>query len=150
MTGIMKVLLGAAGALIAASIQAQDCTVAIDSTDQMRFDRDRIVVSRDCETVEVTLTHSGRLNVRQMGHNWVLVASNDLDAVVAEGIRAGFDNGYLKPDDTRVLAATELIGGGESTTITFSLDRLDPGGRYEYVCTFPGHSTLMRGEFVLE
>jgi len=49
-----------------------------------------------------------------------------------------------------VLAATEVIGGGESTTITFSLDALDPAGDYQFFCSFPGHYGLMKGAFRIE
>ena len=35
------------------------------------------------------------------------------------------ENDYVKPGDDRVIAATEQIGGGESTSITFSLEGLE-------------------------
>lgn len=49
-----------------------------------------------------------------------------------------------------MIAATELIGGGESTSVTFSTTSLDPGPGYTFFCPFPGHSALMRGTLNLE
>jgi azurin len=54
------------------------------------------------------------------------------------------------PDDDRIVAATDVIGGGESTSVTFSLDELEDGVDYAYVCTFPGHWSVMRGPFSVE
>jgi azurin len=129
---------------------AQDCELSIDSNDQMRYDKDEMTVSSECSEVTVTLTHSGQMAINQMGHNWVLVQSSDVNGVVQEGIAAGLDNDYIKPDDERVIAATDLIGGGGETSVTFSLDGLEPGGDYEFICTFPGHVALMRGDFIIE
>jgi len=137
-------------AMIIPAVAFGQCEVTIDSNDMMRFDREVITVSANCESVTVTLTHSGRLAVNQMGHNWVLGAASDIDGIVADGIRAGLDSNYLKPADERVLAATDLIGGGEATSVTFSLNALSSTADYRFVCTFPGHATLMRGRFVIE
>jgi azurin len=52
--------------------------------------------------------------------------------------------------DPRIIAATELIGGGEQTTVTFDLSGLEPGGDYTFFCTFPGHFVLMNGKFIIE
>lgn len=143
------------GSLLAAlafsgSLMAQDCELTIDSTDQMKFDKDSLTVSSECSEVTLTLTHSGRMSVKQMGHNWVLSESADVQSIARDGVTAGLDNDYLQPDDERVIAATKQIGGGESTTITFSLDGLEPGGDYEFFCSFPGHVAMMRGKFIIE
>lgn len=139
-----------AAALMSGSLMAQDCELTIDSNDQMRFDKDELTVSSDCSEVTLTLTHSGKMSVQQMGHNWVLAKSGDVQAIAQDGISAGLDNEYLKPGDDRVVAATEQIGGGESTSITFSLEGLEAGGDYEFFCSFPGHVALMRGDFIIE
>lgn len=139
-----------AGLLASGTLLAQDCELTIDSNDQMRYDKEELTVSSDCDEVTLKLTHSGKMSVEQMGHNWVLAESDDVQAIAQEGVAAGLDNDYLKPDDDRVIAATEQIGGGESTSITFSLDGLEPGGDYEFFCSFPGHLALMRGDFIIE
>jgi len=137
-------------ALVSGSLMAQDCELSIDSTDQMQYDKDSLTVSSDCSEVTLTLTHSGQMSVQQMGHNWVLAESGDVQAIAQDGVSAGLDNDYLPPGDDRVIAATDMIGGGESTSITFSLDGLEAGGDYEFFCSFPGHLAMMRGEFIIE
>jgi azurin len=82
-----------------------------------------------------------------MGHDWVLVATPDLNAVANAGISAGIANNYIAPNDKRVLAHTNVIGGGETTSVTFPASVLKAGGSYSYLCTFPGHSALMKGTF---
>lgn len=136
--------------LMSGSLMAQDCELTIDSNDQMKYDKDSLTVSSDCSEVKLTLTHSGRMAVEQMGHNWVLAESGDVQAIAQDAVSAGLDNEYLKPGDDRVIAATEQIGGGESTSITFSLEGLEAGGDYEFFCSFPGHVAMMRGEFIIE
>jgi azurin len=150
MTKTIRITGFLAAAAMSGSLMAQDCELSIDSNDQMRYDKDEMTVSSECSEVTVTLTHSGQMAINQMGHNWVLVQSSDVNGVVQEGIAAGLDNDYIKPDDERVIAATDLIGGGGETSVTFSLDGLEPGGDYEFICTFPGHVALMRGDFIIE
>jgi len=139
-----------AGLALSGGLLAQDCELSIDSNDQMKFDKDSLTVSSECSEVKLTLTHSGRMSVKQMGHNWVLTKSADVQSVARDGVTAGLENDYIQPGDERVIAATEQIGGGESTTITFSLDGLEPGGEYAFFCSFPGHVAMMRGDFIIE
>jgi len=128
---------------------ASTCELSIDSTDQMRFTETELRVPAGCETVNLTLTHSGSLAKTVMGHNWVLVESDHLSAVATAAMAAGAANNYLPEGDDRILAATDLIGGGESTSIEFSVADLK-GKDLTFFCSFPGHSALMKGAFILE
>jgi azurin len=67
---------------------------------------------------------------------------------VNAGLAAGFSHGFVPASDQRVIAATRLVGGGESVTVRFSTGALLPGGRYAFFCTSPGHSAVMRGRFL--
>jgi azurin len=80
-------------------------------------------------------------------HNWVLAKSADADPVAVDGISAGDAVGYLKPDDKRVIAATKMIGPGESSEITFDAPA---AGTYTYICTFPGHNVNMKGTLTIK
>lgn len=150
MTRKLVALIGlAALSLAAAPAFAQNCEVTVDSTDQMTFSTDLVEVSKSCSEFTVNLTHSGQLPKSAMGHNWVLTTAADMQGVVQDGIAAGLDNDYLKPNDDRVIAHTKLIGGGESDSVTFKVSELKPGGEYMFFCSFPGHSTVMKGKVVL-
>jgi len=130
---------------IAPMAWARSCAVSIGSNDQMRFDTANLRLAADCSEVVLTLRHTGSLSARAMGHNWVLTRAQDVQAVAMDGMRASFADGYVKPGDTRVIAHTKIIGGGESTTLRFATRALQKGGAYAFFCSFPGHFALMRG-----
>ncbi|MEO8985779.1 MAG: plastocyanin/azurin family copper-binding protein, partial [Rhodanobacter sp.] len=48
-------------------------------------------------------------------------------------------------DDARVIAHTTLIGGGETTSVSFPVSKIKGDGPFTFFCSFPGHSTLMHG-----
>ena len=68
----------------------------------------------------------------------------DKDEVAAAGAQAGPDNSYIPPGDDRIIAHTGLLGPGESEEVQF---KGPIAGIYQFVCTFPGHSATMFGEF---
>lgn len=115
----------------------------------MQFNVNTLSVPASCSEFTVTLNHTGQLPKVAMGHNIVVGKTADIDGIAADGMKAGADADYVKPGDDRVIAASELIGGGESTTFKIPVSRLSAGEQYSYVCTFPGHSSLMRGTLVL-
>ena len=122
-----------------------DCSVAIEGNDRMQFNVDQINVPASCSEFTITLNHVGQLPEAAMGHNVVVVETSDFAGVAADGLTAGAEANYVPADDDRVIAATEMIGGGESTSVTFSTASLEEGGDYTFFCSFPGHSALMRG-----
>jgi len=137
-------LLGAAGAA-----QAENCTVRLEGNDQMRYDLQEVTVNASCRTMTLELHHGGVLPATAMGHNIVITATADVDAVARDGVRAGRGAGYLKADDARVIGHTGMIGGGETIRASFPGNRLKAGGDYTFFCTFPGHPRLMRGKLVV-
>lgn len=143
----LAILAGITLSLNIQSILADDCQLEITGNDSMQFNVTEMSVPNTCKEVTVTLTHIGNLPKAAMGHNWVLTKTDDMQAVANDGIGAGLDNHYIKADDPRVLAFTEVIGGGEVAAVTFSLDGLSTDGKYSFICSFPGHSALMKGVF---
>jgi azurin len=139
----LSLVLAAPGAFAADKV----CKVDIASTDQMTFDKKEIAVAADCTEVEVTLKHTGKLAVQQMGHNWVLSKSSDMQAIANDGLTAGVANDHIKKGDTRAIAHTKLIGGGQTTSVKFATSALKKGEAYSFFCTFPGHFALMKGTF---
>lgn len=145
-TAILLAVFGVAALLPATASADGQCEFDIDSDDTMQFDTNEMTIAADCDEVTVNLTHSGDLGVEQMGHNWVVVESDDLQAVDDAGNDAGLDHDYLPEDREGVIAATEMIGGGEETSVTFDADKLESGGDYTFFCSFPGHSGPMQGD----
>ncbi len=136
-------------ALASGQAFAAQCSVDVDSTDQMTFNTKAIEISKSCKTFTVNLTHSGSLPKNVMGHNWVLSKKSDMAGVSSDGMAAGVDKNYLKPDDGRIIAHTKLIGAGEKDSVTFDVAKLTAGEAYEFFCSFPGHSSLMKGAVTL-
>ncbi len=119
--------------------------VVINSNDQMLFDRSVIKV-KSGESVTLTLNHTGKIAKEFMGHNFVLLKeTTDVDDF-AQRAMVSKDSEYI-PEVDETYAYTKMIGGGESDTITF--DAPD-AGTYVFLCTFPGHYQVMRGEFIVE
>ncbi len=148
---IRHALVPAVVALLSHSLFAADeCAVTITSNDAMQFDTKVISVKSSCEEFTVNLAHAGKLPKNVMGHNWVLTSKDDMRAVATEGIAAGLDKQYIKPDDARVIAFTPIIGGGESTSVTFPVSKLSAGTNYSFFCSFPGHFAIMQGALTLE
>ena len=129
---------------------AQACNAAVQSDDALRYTPQTIEVPRACKDFTVTLTHSGRLPLLAMGHNWVLAKQSDMAGVARTGMRAGADNQYVDATDRRVLAHTNVIGGGQTTSVSFDVSALQPGETYAFFCTFAGHSPVMHGTVVLQ
>jgi azurin len=134
----------------AARLADAACELDIDANDLLQFNTRAMTVSGECERITVTLHHVGRQAAHVIGHDWVLARSSDVPALAAAGVAAGFVHGYLPEGDQRIVAATRVIGGGESATVSFDAGRLAPGVEYSYFCSYPGHLALMKGRFRVE
>lgn len=124
---------------------AGECQIEIEGDDQMQFNKDELVIDRSCDEIELTLIHTGELDVQAMGHNVVFTAEEDYDGLAEDAMEAS-DDDYVPEGDERVVAATDLIGGGESTTLSFSPEKFDADESYLFFCSFPGHAAPMQGE----
>lgn len=129
----------------------EQCQVVIEGNDQMRYNIEQFSVNKEaCSEFTINFKNAGKLPKNAMGHNVVITKTSDVDAVAADGIKAGLDNDYIKPGDVRIITHTKLIGGGEETSVTFETDKLDQGGDYTFFCSFPGHHGIMHGKVNVE
>ncbi|MBJ6977853.1 MULTISPECIES: azurin [unclassified Luteimonas] len=128
---------------------ASNCTIKLKGDDRMQFDQKEITVSAACKTISIELEHTGKLPAAAMGHNVVVSATPDVQAINTAGAKAGAAAGYLPQGDAKVLAATDMIGGGASTKASFAGSKLKAGGDYTFFCSFPGHAALMKGKLVV-
>ena len=125
------------------------CSFDIEVGDYLKFNTASMSAEKSCGTITVNMKHTGKLPAKIMGHNWVLSNTADVQAVSMEGMRAGLVANYVPAGDDRVLAVSNVIGGGETTTLEFSTSSLSVGSDYTFFCSFPGHSYSMRGKFIL-
>jgi azurin len=131
--------------LLAAPVLAATCEADLEANDAMQFNKPSLAVPASCKKFTVKLKHVGKLPKTAMGHNWVLTKAADAQGVAADGIGAGPEKAYVKDGDTRVIAHTKVIGGGESDAVTFDATKLKAGENYAWFCSFPGHAGIMKG-----
>lgn len=135
----------------AATPAANACEAVVESDDQMNFNTKELVIDKtNCKEFKVTLKHTGKMPKSAMGHNIVISKAEDTKGVLADGAKAGADANYVKADDARVVAHTSLIGGGEETSVTIDTSKFADGGKYEFYCSFPAHSSQMLGNVTLK
>jgi azurin len=123
----------------------KDCATTIEGNDAMQFDVGSIAVPASCGKFTINLKHTGTMPVTAMGHNVVISKESDMQGVLADGMGAGAASNYVKPGDARVVAHTKLVGGGQSTSVSFDTSKIKDGGPYEFFCSFPGHAAMMKG-----
>lgn len=111
--------------------------IEMEGTNQMKFTVANIQ-ARPGQTIRVKLTTVSDFPKTAMAHNFVLLKSGvDATAVARAAARAS-DNAYIpKSHKDKIIAHTDLAGGGETVEVTFTVP--EKPGEYEYICSFPGH-----------
>ena len=124
----------------------EEVQITLNSNDAMKYDMSEIKVMEG-QTVVLTLNHTGKLPKEAMGHNFVLLNQGVVMADWATEAVKAKDNDYIPNGGKDVIAHTKTIGGGESTTVTFTAPAK---GTYDFLCSFPGHYAMMNGKFIVE
>lgn len=96
--------------------------------------------------VKITFKHTGKMDKKVMGHNFVLLKKGVSMASFGREAASAVSNEYIPENTQDVIAHTKLIGGGEETTIEFDAPEV---GTYRFICTFPGHYASMKGKFIV-
>lgn len=121
-----------------------DFKVILNSFDNMIYDKNKIEVDSG-KNIILTLNHKGKVSKEFMGHNFVLLKKGvNVDEYAKKAVLAK-SNDYI-PNSDETIAFTKMLGGGESTTISFMAPE---AGTYTYICSFPGHYMIMRGELIV-
>ena len=126
---------------------AEQCSFNLEGNDAMQYNVKNIDVPKSCAEFTINLKHTGKMPVAAMGHNVVIAKTSDINGVAADGATVPPD--HVKAGDTRVVAHSKMVGGGQSTSITFDTSKIADGG-YSFFCTFPGHSVMMKGTLTLK
>ncbi|MDO4708799.1 MAG: azurin [Pseudomonadota bacterium] len=126
---------------------AGECAFNLESNDAMQYSAKNIDVPASCAQFTIHLKHTGSMPVAAMGHNVVIAKAADAAAVAADGAAVKPD--HVKEGDARVIAKSSMIGGGESTSVSFDVAKI-AGGGYNFFCTFPGHLAMMNGTLTVK
>ncbi len=122
---------------------AKTTTLEISGNDMMKYDKEELEVYAGQE-VTLTLKHSGKLDVNGMGHNWVVLKKDTDLAAFAREASTSKETDYIPTGMAdAVIAHTKTIGGGEETTVIFTVS---DAGEYDFICSFPGHYLMMKGK----
>jgi azurin len=124
-------------------------TIEITVNDQMRYDV-ATITAKPGETLKIRLHATGSMPKNIMSHNLVVLKKTaDVNAFVTKANTANA-TGYMPTDlKPQVIAASGLIGNGETTEVTFKAPAAP--GTYPYLCTFPGHYAAgMKGTLVVK
>lgn len=103
---------------------------------------------------ELSVAAESRVKLRfqnpdDMQHNFVITKPGKSEAVGQIALEMGLNgpgNHYI-PTSSDILFHTGLLEPGSEETIYFVAP--SQPGRYDYVCTVPGHATVMRGVLVV-
>lgn len=126
---------------------SKEAVVTIEGNDQMKFNKDVIRV-KSGQKVKLTLKHVGTMDIKVMGHNWVLLTQDADMAAIGQAAASANDTDHIPAEYlNKIIAHTKMLGGGESDTIEFEAPA---PGTYTFMCTFPGHYALMQGKFIVE
>ena len=147
---IRKLVAASLLTLASGHLLAAECSVDVDSTDQMTFSTKAIEIDKSCKEFTVNLKHSGSLPKNVMGHNLVVSKEADMQPIATDGLSAGIDKQYLKEGDARIIAHTKIIGAGETGSLKIDVSKLDPAEKYGFFCSFPGHISMMKGTITLK
>tara|TARA_B100000963_G_scaffold184843_1_gene160668 strand:+ start:2552 stop:3025 length:474 start_codon:yes stop_codon:yes gene_type:complete len=114
--------------------------IIINSYDNMFFDKKELNIKAN-EEINLILNHNGKMKKEIMGHNFVILKKDiDVDNFARKAFMSKKTDYIPKTNET--IAYTKLIGGGQSDTITFTIKET---GKYNYICSFPGHYQVMNG-----
>jgi azurin len=129
------------------SADSNTVNVGLTGNDLMQYDKSEIRVKAGQE-VTLTLRHIGQQDLLVMGHNFVLLKPGvSITEFSLKAAEAGQATDWIPEEGNDVIVHTKMIGGGESTSITFMAPE---AGTYDFICSFPGHSAMMKGKFIVE
>lgn len=125
--------------------EGASAVLELAGNDQMKFDKSELKVKAG-QKVTLNFKHTGKMSKDVMGHNFVLLKQGtDLADFATKAVKAK-DNDYIPAGD-EVIVHTKVLGGGENTSITFDAPEK---GTYDFICSFPGHYSMMKGKFIVE
>jgi len=114
-----------------------------ENMSEMKFNKKVIRVPAD-KYITVALTNES--NDATMPHNIVIIKKGFANDVGQAGLNHK-ENGYVKPNDQHVIAHSPLAQIGETVYFSFKTPKI---GNYEFICSYPGHWGLMKGEFITQ
>lgn len=128
---------------------AQPRVVQVQVGDTMKFSVESIT-AKPGEQITVVLNDTGTMPKMAMGHNFVLLKKGANAKAFVDKSASARDTDFIAPAvKGDILAATRLLGPGETDKVTFTVPK--ERGTYVYLCSFPGHYAMgMKGTLTVK
>ena len=121
--------------------------VNLTGDDQMLYNINEIKV-KSGQTIKLTLKNIGKLPAEAMSHNFVLLKKEVNPSAFAMQALKAVDEHYMPASMAdQTIAHTAMLGPGQTDAIEFAAPEK---GSYDYICTFPGHFSVMKGKLIVE
>ena len=112
-------------------------TIEITGSEAMKYSVTEIT-AKPGEKLHVVLKATGTMPKIAMAHNFVLLKAGVNPQDVANAAFNARATEFIPADmKDKIIAHTGLVGGGETSDVTFTAPTKP--GKYDYLCTFPGH-----------
>lgn len=124
-------------------------TITMEGTDNLKFTVTEIV-AKPGQKIHIELTTVSNFPKAAMAHNFVLLKAGADATKVANISARAVENEYIAPSMTdKMIAYTGMAGDDETVEATFKAP--EKQGKYEYICTFPGHyAGGMKGTLIVK
>jgi azurin len=123
---------------------AQEVKIELTGNDQRQYNIKAFEVTEG-QKVILSFHHIGQVHVNEMGLNVVILKPGTSVPSFAAKCAPAKETCYIPQDEQslqEILANTKMLGGGESDEITFIAPK---AGEYPFICSFPGHFSIMQG-----
>lgn len=110
-----------------------------NTLEEIRFEPDSFSIPSGA-SVKINLVNQSEHP--SMFHNMVICTFGKTSEIGFKGIQAGKKNDFVPPNNANVLANSTVLNPGDSTSFDFTAPS---AGKFSYVCTFPGHYSIMKG-----
>jgi len=134
--------------LALSNIASAETAVTVKGDDTMRFDTTEIT-AKVGEKITLTFENVGKLPKVAMGHNLVVLKPGSDIAAFAMAAMKAKDTEYVPTGEEKalVVAATKVLGPGETDSLEFTPTE---AGEYPFLCSFPGHFSIMQGKIIVK
>jgi azurin len=112
-------------------------TIQLTGSEVMKYDVTEIT-AKPGEKLHIVLKALGTMPKIAMGHNFVLLKPGVAPLEISNAAFNARATDFIPPDmKDKIIAFTPVAGGGETVEVIFTAPTKP--GKYDYLCTFPGH-----------
>jgi len=124
-------------------------TIELTGTETMKYDVTEIT-AKPGEKLHVVLKAMGQMPKIAMAHNFVLLKAGVSPMEVSNAAFNARATDFVPVEmKDKIIASTKLAGAGETVDVTFTAPTKP--GKYDYLCTFPGHfASGMKGTLTVK